>query len=75
MKTIQTDARKRIQKAVDLLDQVVAVLGDGDDLERALAGVPSGMVESPGHAKQATFLAFDARLRLKDALEYQPGKE
>lgn len=69
MKTIQTDARKRIQKAIDLLNEIVTILGDGDDLERALAGVTTGVVWSPGHAKKATFLAFDARLRLKEALE------
>jgi len=71
MNSIQTDARKRIQKAIALLDEVNRLLGDGDDLERALAGQTSGMVMSEGHAKQATFLAFDARLRLNDALKQQ----
>ena len=65
----KADARKRMQKAIALLDQVVEVLGDGDDLERALAGVTEGMVDSPGHAKEATHHVFNARLRLIDAIK------
>ncbi len=62
---LQADARRRIEKAIALLDQVVELLGDGDDLVRALAGVTHGMVESDGNAKEATWLASDARSRLR----------
>ena len=62
------DARNRIQKAIALLDQVVETLGDGDDLERSLAGVTSGMVESLGDAKQGTFRVWEARESLRRAL-------
>ena len=63
------NARKRVEKAIELLGEAITVLGDGDNLERALAGVTEGMVDSPGHAKEATHLAFDARERLIDAIK------
>ena len=71
MKDIAKNARKRIQKALELIDQANALLGDADDLERHLAGATSGMVESSGDAKQGTFRVWEAREMLRRALAAQ----
>ena len=68
-KWIAKNARKRVEKAIELLGEAIALLGDGDNLERALAGVTEGMVDSPGLAKEATHLAFDARERLLESIK------
>jgi hypothetical protein len=70
MKTTQlkADARTRIQKAIALLEQAIELLGDGDDLERTLAGQTQGMVDTAGDAKQGTFRTWEARESLKRAL-------
>lgn len=70
---VSKQARERITATIKLLDRAVELLGDPDDLERHLAGVTSGMVPSPGNAKEGAFRVFDARERLREALTDEAG--
>ena len=70
---IKGNARTRIRRALRLLDEATRLLGDGDDLERHLAGTTSGMVETAGDAKEGTFRVWEAKSKLERALQEPSG--
>src|SRR5262249_9159497 len=69
----RANAKAKIQRALRLLDEATRLLGDGDDLERHLAGTTSGMVETAGDAKEGTFRVWEAKSKLERALQEPNG--
>src|SRR5262249_55777210 len=70
---IKGNARTRIRRALRLLDEATRLLGDGDDLERHLAGTTGGVVETAGDAKEGTFRVWEAKSKLERALQEPNG--